>query len=318
MRRYLAARLAQSAIIVVVVTVVAFLLLRLAPGEPFSYENTSPAVQAQWREAFGYDKPVGVQLMRYIGNVARGNLGYSVIQRRPAGQTIADALPRTLQLAFISLGLSLIIGVAIGVFTAARRRSWWDRSFLFGSTVVYSIPDFWLALIIQMTLGFAFGLFPISGIADPMAEYGSTWSIFVDRLEHLALPVLTLTLLVSAVVGRYQRNALLDILPSDFLRTARAKGVPEREVITRHALRNALTPTISLLGVLLPGLLGGVYFIEYVFAFPGLGLTTVQAIQALDYDVATGAVLVSGVVVAVGSLVSDLLLALADPRARHG
>jgi peptide/nickel transport system permease protein len=316
MTRFLITRLSQSAFIIVIATVIAFLLIRLAPGEPFSYENQTPAVQQQWRAAFGFDRPVGVQLARYASNVARGRFGYSVNEHRPAAQSIADALPRTLLLAGISLVLSIIIGVAAGVFMAARHRSWWDRSMMSISTLAYSIPDFWLALIIQLILGYAFHLFPISGTADPLVEYRGAAAIFQDRMAHLAMPVITLTILVSVIVMRYQRAALLDILPSDFLRTARAKGLPERQVIRRHALRNALTPTITIIGLLIPGLLGGVYFIEYVFDWHGLGWLTVRAVQTLDYDVATASVLVSGVLVAVGSLVADLLLVVVDPRTR--
>jgi peptide/nickel transport system permease protein len=318
-RRFIAARVAQSAIIVVIVTVIAFLLLRLAPGEPFSYDDgaMSPTARAHWRAAFGYDKPAGEQLLRYAGNVARGNFGYSLTERRPVRDAIGDALPRTLLLAAVSTGFALILGVLLGVVAAAKRRSGWDKSISVFCVFVYSIPDFWLALIIQIGIGYGLGWFPISGIADPMvADYGSTAQVILDRVRHLALPALTMTLLIAVILARFQRAALIDVLPSDFLRTARAKGATERSVITRHALRNALTPTITLLGLLVPTVLGGVYFIEYVFDWHGLGWLTVNAVQALDYDVATASVIISGVLVALGSLVADVLSALADPRVR--
>jgi len=318
-RRFIAARLAQSAIIIVIVTVVAFLLLRLAPGDPFSYEtaNVTPAIRAQWREQFGYNKPVPVQLARYLGNVARGNFGYSTLQRRPARDAIADALPRTLTLALFGIVAALVLGVALGAFAAAKRATWWDRSISAFCVFVYSIPDFWLALIIQIGLAYWIRAFPVSGSSDPLiAEYGSAWAAFTDRMRHLVLPVLTITLIVAAIVARFQRAALLDVLPSDYLRTARAKGVPERTIITRHALRNALTPTITVLGLLFPSVLGGAFFIEYVFGWHGLGLLTVNAVQSLDYDVATASVIVAGVLVTLGSLLADILTALADPRLR--
>lgn len=319
MRRFIAARLAQAAIVVVIVTMIAFLLLRLAPGEPFSYSETgiSPAVQERWRAAFGYDRPLPEQFVRYVANVARGNFGYSTIHRRPVHDVIGDVLPRTLTLAVCSIALAIVLGTALGVVAAAKHRSARDRVISTFSVVVYSIPDFWLALIIQMCLGFGLGLFPISGIADPMiADYGTGTEIFVDRLRHLVLPVMTLTILIGVILARFQRAALIDILPSDFLRTARAKGATERTVVVHHALRNALTPTITLLGLIVPSVLGGIYFIEFVFGWPGLGQLSVRAVQELDYDVATASVIISGVLVAAGSLAADVLAALLDPRIR--
>jgi peptide/nickel transport system permease protein len=319
-RRFIAARLAQSAIIVVVVTVIAFLLLRLAPGDPFAYDDPgmTPALRAHWQSHFGYDKPVGVQLVRYVSSVAQGDFGYSTTQRRPVRAVIAEALPRTLTLAGIGLALAMIAGVAVGVFTAAKQGTVWDRVISTISVVVYSIPDFWLALIIQLGLAYWLRLFPVSGMGDPLiASYGSTSQVIADRLYHMVLPVLAMTILIAVIVSRFQRAALIDVLPSDYLRTARAKGLPERAVIMRHALRNALTPTITVLGLLIPTILGGTFFVEYIFNWPGLGLQTVNAVMALDYDVATASVIISGTLVAAGSLLADILTALADPRVRH-
>lgn len=321
MRRFIAARLAHAAIVVVLVTMIAFMLLRLAPGDPFSFNDAtiSPSVQARLRASFGYDRPVAEQFVRYFSNVARGDFGYSVEQRRPAGAVIADAIPRTLTLAALSIALSIVVGLAVGVLAAARHRRATDRAISTISVIIYSIPDFWLALIIQMSLGLALGLFPISGLSDPtIADYGSTSQVIVDRLRHLVMPVLTLTILVSVILARFQRAALIDVMPSDFLRTARAKGADERAVITKHALRNALTPTITMLGLIVPSVLGGIFFIEYVFDWHGLGWLSVNAVNARDYDVATGTVIISGVLVALGSLTADLLAAVSDPRLRDG
>jgi peptide/nickel transport system permease protein len=317
-RRFIAARLAHAAIVVVLVTAIAFLLIRLAPGEPFSYSEAgiSPAVQARWRAAFGWDRPVPEQFVRYFSNVARGNFGYSVTQNRPARDAIVEALPRTLTLAACSLVLAIIVGIGLGILAASRRGSARDRVISTLSVAIYSLPEFWLALIIQMTLGFALGWFPISGMSSATAEYEARWVFWMDRLRHLALPVLTLTILIGVILARFQRAALIDVLPSDFLRTARAKGATERTVIVHHALRNALTPTIALLGLLVPAVLGGIYFVEIVFDWHGMGWLTVTAVQALDYDVATGTVIVSGVLVALGGLAADVLAAIVDPRIR--
>ena len=321
MRRFIAARVAHAAIVVAVVTTIAFLLLRLAPGDPFSYDDPSipESVRQRWRVAFGYDKPVAEQYVRYLGSIARGDFGFSVHQNRTVREVIAAAAPRTLSLAIVSIALATILGTALGAFSATKRRSLTDRSITAASVFVYSIPEFWLALMLQMGLGFGLGLFPISGMSDPLkADYGTAGEILLDRLWHFALPALTLTLLITVILARYQRATLIDVLPSDYLRTARAKGASERTVIARHALRNALIPTITMLGLLVPSVLGGIYFIEYVFDWPGLGRLAVSSVQNLDYDVATASVIIAGVLVAGGSLAADVAVAIADPRVRDG
>jgi peptide/nickel transport system permease protein len=291
----------------------------MAPGDPFSYEDpsVSPAVRAQWRAVFGYDRPATEQFIRYVASVAQGDFGFSVINHRPVREIILQAAPRTLSLALVSLTFATIIGVGLGVIAAARQRALPDRVISTLSVVVYSVPEFWLALIIQMTLGFGLGLFPISGFNDPMiADYGSAGEVFVDRLRHMVMPTLALTLLLAVVLARFQRAAMIDVLPSDFLRTARAKGAPEHQVLVRHALRNALTPTITMLGLLVPTVLGGIFFIEYVFDWKGLGWVAVMAVETRDYDLATASVVISGVLVALGSLAADVATALSDPRIR--
>jgi peptide/nickel transport system permease protein len=319
MRRFIAARIAHAAIVVILVTTIAFFLLRLAPGDPFSYEDPSisPAVRDQFRAAFGYDRPVGEQFLRYVGNVARGNFGYSVVGHRAVHDVILQAAPRTLSLAFISLVLASVVGVFLGVIAAARHRKLPDRLISAISVIVYSIPEFWLALIIQMTLGFKLGWFPISVFNDPMtADYGTASEVFRDRVHHMVLPTLALTILLAVVLARFQRAAMIDVLPSDYLRTARAKGATERLVLVRHGLRNALTPTITMLGLLVPSVLGGIFFIEYVFGWQGLGWVAVRSVETRDYDLATATVILSGVLVAMGSLAADIATALSDPRIR--
>jgi peptide/nickel transport system permease protein len=318
-RRFIAARIAHAAIVVIIVTTIAFFLLRMAPGDPFSYEDpgVSPAVRAQWRALFGYDRPVGEQFVRYVVNVARGNFGYSVVNKRPVSELLLSAAPRTLSLAVVSLALATVIGIGLGVIAAARHRRLPDRIISILSVVVYSVPEFWLALIIQMTLGFALGWFPISGFNEPLiADYGTAGEVFVDRLRHMVMPTLALTMLLAVILARFQRAAMIDVLPSDYLRTARAKGAPERYVLMRHALRNALTPTITMLGLLVPTVLGGIFFIEYVFDWHGLGWMAVNSVETRDYDVATATVIISGLLVALGSLAADLATALSDPRIR--
>ena len=320
MRRFLAARLLQSLVVVLLVTTISFFLIRLAPGDPFSFEgglSMSPALREQLREQYGYKQPLPIQFALFVGNVARGNLGYSHSLHRGVGTAIAEALPRTLLLMSVALVLSFLVGMGVGVIQAARRGTLLDRSLANVLLLFYSLPDFWLALIILLAFAYWLPIFPAGNMIDQaMHDYMSFGGRLYDRLYHLVLPALTLTLLAAAGIARYQRTALLEVLPQDFVRTARAKGVAERDVVLKHALRNALLPVITLLGLFLPALVGGAFFVEKVFAWPGMGYLAATAIGTRDYDLVTGTVIVGGVMVTLGSLVADLLYAVADPRLR--
>lgn len=298
-------------------TTISFFVIRLAPGDPFSYENPriSPAIRAQWRAQFGYDRPLAEQYARYVGSVAHGRLGYSVGMRQPVAAVLADALPRTLLLTFLSLALSFALGMAIGVLQAARHGSWFDRTSSGALVLFYSLPDFWGALMILLAFAYWMPILPAGGMVDPvMHEYMGGWDAFVDRARHLVLPVTALTLLTMAAIARYQRAAMLEILPSDYIRTARAKGVPERTILWRHALRTALTPMITLAGLFLPALLGGALFVEKVFSWPGMGFIAANAISGRDYDLVTATVIVGSLLVVIGNLLADLAQAALDPR----
>ena len=320
MRRYLAARLIQALIVVFLVTTISFFLIRLAPGDPFSFVGDftmNDAVRNQLRAQFGYDRPMPQQFLLFLGNVARGRLGYSHSMHRYVGDVLADVLPRTLLLMSVALFLSFAIGIAIGALQAVRRGSWLDRSVSSVLLLCYSIPDFWLALMALLAFAYWLPILPAGGMIDQvMHDYMTLGGRVRDILAHLLLPSLTLALLSAAGIARFQRAALLDVLPQDFVRTARAKGLRERAVVFKHALRNALLPVITLLGLSLPALVGGTFFVEKVFSWPGMGYVAANAIAARDYDLVTGAVIAGGILVALGSLLADLLYAAADPRLR--
>lgn len=303
------------------VTTLTFVLVHLAPGDPISAALDRPgvteAVRQSWRESFGLDKPLGEQYVRWMANAARGELGYSFSHRRPVRDVLADTLPRTMLLAGLALVLSFLVGIVVGVLQAERpggaRDRWLGRVLL----LLYSVPDFWLALIALLTFSYWLPLFPAGGIVDPvMHDYLSAGGRIADRLKHLVLPVVTLTLLASASIARYQRSALLDVLPSDWMRTALAKGLSWRAAVRRHAVRNALLPTITLAGLWLPALAAGAVFIEKVFSWPGMGLATVNAIGARDYPLVTAGVMAISVLVVLGALLADIAVALVDPRVR--
>jgi peptide/nickel transport system permease protein len=322
-RRYVAGRLLQTAIVVFLVTTVTFVLVHLAPGDPIAMALQRPgvtdAVRQQWREAFGLDRPIGEQYVRWLGNALRGELGYSFSFRRPVRDVIADALPRTLLLVGLALALSFALGIVVAVLQSERPHGARDRWFGRILLVLYSVPDFWLALVALLVFAYRLPIFPPSGIVDPVLhDYMSPVGRALDRLRHLVLPVTTLTLLATAAISRHQRSALLEVLPSDWMRTAVAKGLSQRRAVRRHALRNALLPSITLAGLYLPGLAAGSLFIEKVFSWPGMGLLTANAIGARDYPLISAAVLVTSLCVAIGALLADVASAAADPRIRVG
>jgi peptide/nickel transport system permease protein len=319
-RRYLAARLAQALIVVLLVTTISFFLIRLAPGDPFSFAGEfgmSPQVRDELRRQFGYDRPLLEQFARFVGNVVTGRLGYSHSMHRYVGDVIAEVLPRTLLLMGVALALSFTLGILVGVLQAVKRGTWIDRMLSGFLLLFYSIPDFWLALMVLLAFAYWVPLFPIGGMFDAVAhDYMPMGARIGDIAMHLVLPAATLVLLYAASIARYQRTALLEVLPQDFIRTARAKGATDHVVIVRHALRNALLPIITLLGLSLPALVGGTFFVEKVFSWPGMGYVATNAIASRDYDLVTGTVIVGGVMVTLGSLIADLLYAAADPRLR--
>jgi peptide/nickel transport system permease protein len=319
--RYLLRRLAQAAVVVALVATVVFVLIHLAPGDPFgeAMENASvsEAVRAQWRAAYGLDQPLPEQFVRYLGSVARGDLGWSFSNHRPVVDVLRDALPNTLFLMSIALAASFAIGIALAIAQASRPGSVTDRVLGGISLFFFSMPEFWLSLMVILLLADRFPVFPIGGMVDPVIHSSlSAGGRFMDLARHTVLPALTLTLLFSAVVARYQRAALLDVLPAEYVRTARAKGVPERHIVRRHALRNALLPVITLFGLAFPALLTGAVFVEKVFSWPGMGLVIVNSIASRDYPLLTAAVIIGSLLVAIGSLLADLLYLAADPRIR--
>ena len=318
MRRYVAGRLLQATIVVLLVTTVTFVLVHLAPGDPIALLLDRPgvteAVRQQYRASIGLDRPVAEQYLRWVSNTMRGDLGYSISFRRPVADVIADALPRTLLLVGLGLTLSFALGIVVAVLQSERpggaRDRWLGRVLL----VLYSVPDFWFALVVLIVFAYRLPILPPSGIVEVMHDYMSPGDRVLDRLRHLVLPVATLTMLSTAAISRQQRSALLEVLPSDWMRTAIAKGLSRRRAVRRHALRNALLPSITLAGLYLPALVSGALLIEKVFSWPGMGLLAANAISSRDYLLITAVVLVTSIAVAIGALVADLASALADPR----
>lgn len=320
--KWLVRRLAAAAGGVWAVVTLTFFLIHLAPGTPFlpaSERPADPAVIAALKARFGLDRPLPVQYVYYLRELARGDFGESFVQRRPVADALAGAIPNTLVLAGAALCVDFLLGLALGVYQAARARRAADV--LLGNATLFlsSVPTFWLGLLLLLVFGQGLHWFPVGGVTDPVVHASlPLYGRLGDRLWHLALPALTLGLVGAAGTARYQRAAMLEAMGQDFVRTARAKGLSEAGVLLRHALRNALLPLITLFGLAFPFLLTGAVLTETVFAWPGMGRLAAEAILTRDHATVTAAALVAGVMVAVGSLLADLLLAVADPRIRAG
>ena len=320
MRAWLLRRIAAGLAIVFAAVSLTFVAVHLAPGRPFSAPDErpmDPAVVARLNHIFGLDQPLPVQYVRYLVALAHGEMGESFSQSRPVAEAIAAAVPNTLLLTATALAIDFLLGIAIGLMQAARARRRSDVALGNITLFFYSLPTFWLALVLQLVCGLWLGWFPTGGPIDPALHASMTFlGQLGDRLYHLVLPALTLGLVGAGGTARFQRAALLDALGHDYVRTARAKGLAESAVLVRHAWRDALLPVISLAGMALPFLLTGAVLIEKVFSWPGLGKLATDAISARDYPLVLGTTLLATCAVVLGSLVADVLTAAADPRVR--
>ena len=323
MGTWLARRLLAATAIVFAVVTLTFFLMHLGPASPIvpsADQPLDPDVVARLRHQFGTDQPLQVQYVRYLAQLARGNFGVSFSQRRPVIAALADAIPNTIVLAGTALLVDFGLGLLLGVVMAARARHQLDAALGNATLFLRSVPTFWLALIVILVFGERLHWFPVGGTINIVQHHSfSLLGRIADRLWHLTLPALTLGVVGAAGTARFQRNATLDALSADYVRTARAKGVAERLVVSKHALRNAAIPILTLLGLQAGQLMGGAVLTETVFAWPGLGRLMVKAIFARDYVLLQGAVLVFALAFVLINLAVDLAYGALDPRiARQG
>jgi peptide/nickel transport system permease protein len=297
------------------VSVIVFLVLHLAPGDPAEIMLGAQATQEdrlRLRGALGLDDPLHVQYGRWLGHVVRGDLGRSLWMRRPVLGEVLVRLQATLILTGTALFLSSIGGVALGILSATRPNSLLDRASAVASLFGASMPVFWLGIVLMVIFSLTLGWLPASGMYAP---YGG--GDLGDLLRHLVLPALTLAAASVTIVARLTRSAMLEVLGQDYIRTARAKGLVERHVIVRHALKNALVPIVTVIGVQAGYLLGGAVLTETVFAWPGVGTLMVQGILARDIPLVQGCVLVVALTFVLVNLFVDTLYVWLDPRIRY-
>ena len=321
-------RMAIGTGLVFAVVTVTFLLVNLAPGDPARLWVAPGATEAELasaREALGLDRPLPVRYATWLTDFARGNWGTSLAQQRPVSSIIRDALPHTLLLSGGSLALTYVLGILIGAFQAAKRRTRWDTTLTVGSLIVFGMPAYWIAIMLVLTFAYAsarYGWpawlqFPAMGVASLDADFLTPWGRLVDRVRHLTLPLITLSLIGIAGTSRFVRGAVLETRSHAFVHAARARGLSWPVIEGRYVIRNALVPVITLLGLSLPALFSGTVFVEVIFAWPGMGREIVTAVTARDYPVVLATTAIFAVLVVGGNLLADLLYAVADPRMRE-
>jgi peptide/nickel transport system permease protein len=307
MGKYLLYRLAAAIPVVFGVTLLVFFMVRLVPGDPVSmmFANTAPPSaeqRAQIRHQLGLDLPIQEQYLHFLGGVLHGDLGESFRTRQPVLHEIATRMPNTIRLTLASLTIAIVIGVGAGILAATFKGTWVDSSSMLLAVVGVSIPGFWLGLMLILLFSVRLGWFPVAGAGG--------W-------RHLVLPAVTLGVLSSAVLARLTRAAMLEALSNDFIRTARAKGLKEHTVVIRHALRNALIPIVTIVGLQIGGLLSGAFIIEAVFGYPGIGQLAVNALRVRDFPVIQGIVLLVALIYVAINILVDLLYSIIDPRISH-
>lgn len=312
-------RLAAAVPLLLLISVISYALMGLSPGGPgaiFSEQarQLSPAARAQFIHTLGLDQPWYVQYLYWLANlVLHGSLGISYVDHRPVVTKVLEKLPVTAEMLGLALVLTIAIALPLGIYAAVKR----DTPFDYVTTVLayasYGMPVFWLGVILIDVFAVRLHAFPSSGIAAVGLEGDP-----LDRLRHLVLPVVALTIVSLAGWMRYQRGAMLEVLGALYVRTARSKGLSASAVIVRHALPNALLPTITLLGLSLPSLFGGAFFIEYVFSIPGMGYLGINAVFQRDYPTVMALTMISAVLVVIGNLLADIAYGFADPRITYG
>jgi peptide/nickel transport system permease protein len=316
--RYLLWRLVQVVPAVAGTLVVAFVAVHTAPGDPvlaLAGEHGDAAYYAFIRAKFGLDRPLPEQLVVYAGRVVSGDLGLSFVHGRPVAAVIAERLPATILLIGTALAVSTTIGVALGVLAARRAGQPSDLVLRTVALLAHAMPSFWLAQMAAITLAVGTGWFPVQGLTDARHAF-TGWRYALDVLHHLALPALVLAASELALTTRLTRTAVLDALATDYVRTARAKGLPEQGVV-RHALRNALLPVVTVVGSRAGLVVTGAVLVETVFAWPGLGQLLLSSVQTRDVPVLLGLFLLASLTVIVANLVTDLAYAWLDPRIRY-
>ena len=305
------------------ISVILFVMMHFAPGDPTSLRyglnpQVSETARANFDKIYNLDKPIAVQFALWLKRFVLLDFGKSFIDDQPVIRKIASRLPATLLLQVVSLILIFCIALPIGIISAVKRNSLFDRVMTVVVFIGYAMPTFWLALLLIIIFGFKLQWFPISGMTPWYTVYLDVFGKFKDILWHLVLPVVATAFGGLAALSRYSRSSMIEVMNENYILTARAKGLTERRVILVHALRNALLPIVTIIGLTLPGLISGSFIFETIFSWPGMGQLGYQAIMSYDYPVIMGVGVIASFLTLLGIFLSDVMYAVVDPRIRLG
>ncbi|AGC49660.1 ABC transporter permease [Lawsonia intracellularis] len=306
------------------ITIVSFIVIHLAPGSPTDLQTTlnpmaGETTKQRLESLYGINRPIYVQYIDWLSRIIRFDFGTSMsADARPVIVKIFERLPLTVFMNVLSLAISLMIAIPLGVLSAWKQDSLFDKLITILVFLGFAMPGFWLALLLMLWFGLDLQWFPISGITSLDFSYLSLWGKIKDVASHLVLPIIVMTVGSIAGISRFMRASMLEVLRQDFILTAKAKGLSTWKVIFRHALRNALLPVITLLGLSVPGLIGGSVIIESIFALPGLGQLFYTAVMARDYPLIMGNLVLGAILTLLGNFLADVCYGIADPRIRQG
>jgi len=323
MSKYIVRRIFQMIPILFGITVISFAVIHLAPGKPTDLMlQLNPKVEYEAREKleriYGLDKPLYIQYFDWLKKLMRLDFGKSFVDNRPVIDKVLERLPVTLLINSLAMAAILIFSIPIGIKSAVERGSFFDKSMTVLVFIGFAAPSFWLALLLMSFFGVRLGILPISGIVSLDFENLTFSHKVIDLLRHLTLPVSVASIGALAGFSRYMRQSMLGVITQDYIRTARAKGLPERTVVYKHALRNALLPVITIMGLSIPALISGSVILETIFGIPGMGRLMVEAVFTRDYNVVMAGLVVSALLTLAGNLIADIGYMYADPRIRYG
>lgn len=319
MGRYIRKRLLQVIPVVFGITVLTFVIMQFAPGGPLTgmlSPRSSPEALQRAREALGLDKPVLIQYWNWLKELVQGNFGYSTYNGQPVLDQILERLPATLLLTVTAFIISFVVGIPLGVYSATHKYSKGDYGLTVFSFIGISIPSFFFGMGLIYLFSLKLGWLPTSGFGSATFR-GTGMALVLHKLRYLIMPALVMSLSNLATVMRFARSSMIETLNQDYIRTARAKGLSEKIVIYRHALKNSMIPVITIFGQSIPNLFGGTYITEKVFGWPGMGLLGVDAITNRDYQILMGLTLFTAILVMLGNLLADIMYSLVDPRIRY-
>ena len=313
MTRYIAQRILGMLLVMFIVTSIVFVILRVTPGDPAAVmlgpEATQQDIEAL-RIRMGLDRPLAIQYVTYLGEIASGDLGQSIFLNQPVVSALVERTEPTLCLTLMSIFIATAIALPVGIYAAYRRGSAIDQFATAFTMLAASVPGFWLSLLLMQFFAVHLGWFPVSG-------YGGPGTTFLERMNCLVLPAVALGLVSSALIMRFTRASMLDVLSEDFVKTARAKGLSERKVVLKHALKNALIPILTIIGMTFAALISGAVVTETVFSLPGVGNLVVSAVLRRDYPVIQGALLTIAAIYVLINFLIDMLYLLIDPRVKY-